>query len=195
MCPIETTHIYSTLCRLGESASQSGVNAELQKTLRSAASYIAELEKKLEHLDETRSKHGDCPLTEQLEKDIEGLVADQDQAEASEKASAASSSSRVKRSKEADWDGAWQSEWDEDWAAWESGRWEGEGDGEWDEDWDEEWAEDAQPPSDHLQAAAAASSLAPSPAPAFPREGPGAPEPEMKMNSSTHRKEWMKLAT
>ena len=185
---------------MGESASQSGVNAELQNTLRSAASYIAQLEKKLEHLDETRSKHGDCPLTEQLENDIMGIVEEQDQAEASEKASAASSSSRVKTSKEADWDGAWQSEWDEDWAAWESGRWEGEEDGEWDEDWDEEWAEDAQPPSDHLQAAANASSVAPSPPPVNPAAlaavpGPGAPESEIKMNSSTHRKQWMQLAT
>ena len=150
---------------MGESASQSGVDAELQKTLRSAASYIAELEKKLEHLDETRSAHGDCPLTNQLEQDIESLVHEQELAEASEKASATSSSSKPKRSKEADWDGTWQSDWDEDWAAWESGRWEGEEDGEWGEDWDEEWAKDAQPPSNHLQAAAAASSLAPSPPP------------------------------
>ena len=68
------------------------------------------------------------------------------------------------------------------------------------------WAEDAQPPSHYLQAAAAASSVAAAPAapvphPAAPMPHPATPMPHTaadalpKINSTTHRAEYMKLVS
>ena len=198
-------------CRLGESASQSGSDDMLRKTLRTAASYIAELEKKLQHLDEVQAVHGDCPLAASLAEDVEKIVVEQAVAEeaesqvASSRGSSSSSGKKHNSSSSSSKDGdcaGWH---------WHEGKWypcdeqedDGDWEGEWEDDWEddcawgngEDWTEDAQPPSDRLKAAAAASSLAPSPASVAPNLAIAhTREPPSKMNSTTHRAEWMKMA-
>ena len=99
------------------------------------------------------------------------------------------------RAQHAAWE--WTEDEVEEWEKWQrekavQGLWEkdlGEFDGGEDSG---VWEEDAQPPSEHVQAAAAACSVALPPAQALPRASCDAPA---KMNSTTHRAEYMKLVS
>ena len=161
--------------RLGDSASQTAIDENLSRYARHAATYICKLEAKIRALEQCEEQHGDCPLTRSLAEDVERHVAENDQPDMPG-------------------DGIWGAEECKEWELWKQ---EQDGQGEiWEQGWDE-WEEDAQPPSTHLQEAARAAScsnLAALPAPpAPPAPAAAAAKAPTLINSTTHRKEYMRL--
>ena len=152
--------------RLEDSASQTMADAGLANYARKTARYISLLEAKVRALEAAERDMGnDSPLAKYLAEEVENYVAENDAPDMP------------------DLQEIWGPEECAEWDAWQR---EKAQEAREDEDWDE----DAQPPSEHLRMAAAAPAL-----PAPSRPAASAPVALDRINSSTHRKEYMQLAT
>ena len=171
--------------RLGESVSQVGPNVEMAKYARQATHYIEELERKIWYLEQLQNKQDESPEIKQLAVEIENLVA---MPERSPEAIAALPSGSTSHEDSGYWDEEMQQEWDD----WQAEKWEDYAGCE------SSWEEDAQPPSDELRRAAKFQSfeaLPALPANAPPTSSaPAAPDAN-RVNSVTHRAQYMRLAT
>ena len=178
---------YRTGCqfRLGESASQTGVDENLAHYAKVTAAYIRRLEAKVRAFEEASEEMGECPLTQYLAEEVTREVEENDVPTPPDS-----------RGQHPAWE--WTQDEAEEWEKWQHEKavqaaWDKEwADDDAQEQWGEEWEHDAQPPSEHLMAAAAASSPAVRPANALPNAPCATPA---KMNSTTHRAEYMKLVS
>ena len=157
--------------RLEDSASQTMADAGLANYARKTARYISLLEAKVRALEAAERDMGnDSPLTRYLAEEVETYVAENDAPDMPDLQ-----------------DEMWGPEECAEWDAWTREKaekaWE-----------DEDWDEDAQPPSKHLRRAAASMPAVPA-LPAPSRPAASAPVALDRINSSTHRREYMQLAT
>ena len=175
MCGLSSVDVVGACSglRLEDSASQTMVDSQLARLADKAARYISQLEAKVRAYEAADQEMGDSPHTRYLAEQVEKHVAENDAPDMPDA--------------EPWWGPEECAEWD---------LWQEERAGVSVESDGEEWDEDAQPPSDHLRLAAKMPSRPALPAPATGTHAaaPAAPDYE-RMNSTTHRKEYMKLAT
>ena len=196
--------------RLGESASQSGtiaVNREFVNYAKNAATYISKLEKKIRMLEQLQEINEDSVSTDKLAREIEDLVAAPERPPSPSLATPpAVATAQSQASAPAIANGpVWTPEEIEEWEAWQAEKWVGDDEGHWDEEeshagCESPWSQDAQRQSDELRRASRSASLPSSSsgqdAPRKPHPFPPVPEaPELKVNSTTHRAEYMRLAS
>ena len=186
--------------RLGESASQTVANSDTKRALAAAAKYIRALEAKVRAFDEVSESMGDCELSRFLAEEVAKHVAENDSPDRPD----AGLGCEGDVDDDAEWYDCygWTQDECDEWDLWQAEKLALKYEG-WDGDSVFTWDEDSQPPSKHLRNAAA-SSAAPlalagpkaSPAPADSPVPPAAPAvPEARMNSTTHRAEYMRLAS
>ena len=154
------------MLRLGDSASQTAVDENIARYAKAAVSYISKLEAKLRAYEEVSETMGDCPLAQFLAEEVEREVAHNDTPDFPDNQ-------------------GWTADETEEWEKWQAEKWALRED-DLAEEGSQVWEEDAQPPSEHLRAAAKAPHVSsPTPARAV------AP----KMNSLTHRADYMRLVS
>ena len=183
--------------------SQTGVDQNLIKYAKTAKSYIEDLERKIWYLEQLQSRTCGSPDTLKLAAEIEELVA------RPERPHTVSSDAPIGA-----WDGEapeweegetpqawdWTEEEQQEWEAWQAEKARGPGNYR---DEDTDWEEDAQPPSEELRMAARCRSAEHLPEPASSAHAHN-PAPAVdvsssdnlgRVNSVTHRAEYMRLAT
>ena len=174
-----------------------GANKLAIKTLRGAANYISELERKVLAFEAITQRYGQCPLADVLGQEITDMISESERGtppKASELGSppeASSSSGNSKSTPYDDVDEIWY--WEGDAYFWDGEDWCLRDEPQQGDEEDDAWTEDAQPPGDHLRRAAWTKSFHESPKPALPAPAPERLPPSQKMISTTHRAEWMRL--